>query len=293
MPTRRRPPTRRAAFTLTELVLVAAMVVVLAAFLVPLLLDVAGMADLVRCQNRMREIGLAYHRYQREHGGLWPPLMTNEAPADMLARIEKETGLKAAPARPAADWGQPGPHWSIVLYPYLGDFRLCTCPADPKNGERGKDVIATGGEHAAALLDAPPESYALNVVLFRTQDDLRRQAGCTWGTHGDVDFNGLQTSTTQAEQRLLFPRLDDRILFFCGASGMTLGSQFNVPFRNRPGLAGCQRWEWHPRRASAAFADEPGCGSNYLFHGGHVEYRDDLPGLWEWGYDLGASAQYP
>ena len=275
-----------AGFTLLELLLVLVIVVVLIALLVPALTSALGAADSFRCQSRLHQIGLAYHEYVRDSGGVWPPIMTTDAPpADLYSRIEAEAGLRMAPPRPAADWGQPGRHWSIVMWPYLGSIELCTCPADPKAGRRGRDVIAPGAEHAVALLDAPPESYALNVVLFRTQDDWRRMAGCTWGLHGDADYNGLAKYTTLSEQRLMFPGLERMILFFCGASGQTVGSQFNVPFRTS-GLA--ERWAWHWRRASAPFVDEPGCGSNYLFVDGHVEYRETLPPLAEWGYDLGA-----
>ena len=88
-----------------------------------------------------------------------------------------------------------------------------------------------------------------------------------------------------AEQRRRFPQWPRVVLFFCGAAGQTVGSQFNVPFRTS-GMV--ERWEWHPRPASAAFVDEEGIGSNYLFADGRVEYRDRLPSLVEWGYDLGA-----
>ena len=273
--------------TLIETLIAIAILLVLAALLLPALWVAIGMAGTLRCQNHLRQIGIAYHEYMRDSGGVWPPILSSDPPLGLFRQIEGDTGLVMAPARPAPNWGQPGPHWSIVLWPYLGSVEIYTCPADPKEGKRGAEVIRRGCEHAVALLDAPPESYALNVVLFRTANDLRRQAGCTWGTKGNVDFNGLGSYTTQSEQRRVFIRLDQRILFFCGASGMTVGSQFNVPFRGRAGLAGVERWEWHPRRASAAFADEPGRGANYLFHSGHVEYRDRLPDLWEWGYELG------
>jgi prepilin-type processing-associated H-X9-DG protein len=276
----------RPGVSLLEVLVIVVLAAVLAGLIVPVLAEALGMADTVRCQGRLRQIGLAYHRHMRDTGGVWPPLLSSEAPEAAFRRIRQDTGLAMAPRRPAEGWGQPGPHWSIILYEYLRSIDLYTCPADPKAGTRGAAAVRPGTEHAVALRDAPPESYALNVVLFRTADDLRRQAGCTWGTRGDADYSGISSSTTRAEQRRLFGSLDARILFFCGASGQTVGSQFNVPFRDRAGLAGVERWEWHPSLARAPFADEPGRGSNYLFHGGHVEYRDELPGLWEWGYAL-------
>jgi prepilin-type processing-associated H-X9-DG protein len=260
-----------------------AILAVLAALLVPCLQVAVGEARSLSCRSQLHQIGLAYSQYLSDSAGLWPPILTTEAPAALLDQMRIDTGLVPAPARPAANWGQPGPHWSIVLWPYVQNVDLFTCPADPKAGLRGAAVVAAGHEHDIALLDAPPESYALNVILFRTADSMRRQAGCTWGTHGDADYSGLAGYTTVSEQRRQFPVLGGRILFCCGAAGLTVGSQMNVVFRTS-GLV--ERWEWHPLAATAAFADEPGRGSNYLFADGHAEFRDTLPDSWEWGYEL-------
>jgi prepilin-type N-terminal cleavage/methylation domain-containing protein/prepilin-type processing-associated H-X9-DG protein len=273
--------------TLLELLVVIAIISVLAALLAAVLGDAIGAAESLRCRDQLRQIGAAYRQYQNDSGGVWPPILTSDprdVPAAAFREIEAASGLKMAPARPDPRWGQPGPHWSIVLWPYLHSIEIYTCPSDPGAGRRGDDVAGPAKLHSAALLDAPPESYALNVILFRTDDATRRKVGCTWGTAGDVDFSGIGVCTTRQEQRRVFPALEQRILFFCGASGQTVGSQYNVAYRTSGQV---DRWDWHPHRASAAFADEPGCGSNYLFADGHAEYRDELPGLWEWGYDLG------
>ena len=273
-------------FTLLELLVVISIVAVLAALLTPVIFDAVGLAYMLQCQVNLRTIAAAYERYMTDSGGVWPPILINEPPEKLFRQIEAKTGLAMAPQRPADGWGQPGPHWSIILWPYVQSIEVYTCPADPKADLRGADVLPPGGRHGAALLDAPPESYALNVILFRTAGDMRRQAGCEWGTGGDGDFNGLQSCTTVAEQRRQFPQWPGVILFFCGAAGQTVGSQFNIPFR-QGGLA--ERWEWHPRRASAPFVDEPGKGANYLYADGHVQYQDELPAKREWGYDVGTS----
>jgi len=278
-----------AGLTLIEVLVAIAILAVLAALLVPAVFDAIGAARSLACRNRLRTIWQGYQGYLADSGNVWPPILTSERPEAMLARMRQATGLAPAPPRPADDWGQPGPHWSVVLWPHIHSLEVYTCPSDPKRHLRGVEVTGAQGLHQVGLLEAPPESYALNVVLFRTADDLRRQAGCTWGTAGDApDFNGLQACTTVAEQRRQFPQWPRVILFFCGASGQTVGSQFNVPFR-QSGLV--ERWEWHPRPASEAFADEPDIGSNYLFADGRVEYRDALPSLAEWGYDLGPGAE--
>jgi len=278
---RARPP----GFTLLELLVAAAILATLAALVVPALFGALGAVDTLRCGRRLRTILSAYEAYMTDSGGVWPPILSAERPEALLQRIQEETGLRPAPPRPAENWGQPGPHWSVVLWPYIGELEVYTCPADPRRGRRGLEVTGPARAHGAAFLDAPPESYALNVILFRTADDLRRQAGCTWGTSGDApDFNGPGACTTEAEQRRRFPQWPRVILFFCGAAGQTFGSQFNVPFRTS-GLV--ERWEWHPRPASAPFADEPGIGANYGFADGRVEFRDRLPPPVEWGCVLG------
>jgi len=280
-----RPHHAAAGLTLLELLVAIAILAVLAALVVPAVFGALAAADSLACRNRLRTIWQGYQGYLTDSDNLWPPILTSDRPDGLLARVRDATGLAPAPARPAADWGQPGPHWSVVLWPYINSLEIYTCPSDPKRRLRGEEVTGAPRVHGVAFLNAPPESYALNVVLFRTADDLRRKAGCRWGTAGDApDFSGLQSCTTVAEQRRQFPQWPRVILFFCGASGQTVGSQFNVPLRTS-GLV--ERWEWHPRPASAAFVDEPGIGSNYLFADGRVEYRDRLPSLAEWGYDLG------
>ena len=271
---------RHRGFTLVELLVVIAIVAVLAALLVPAALLALGLADIVTCQNNLRNIAVGYRQYMTDSGGLWPPMLVNDPPQALLARIKEDTGL----APQASSATRAGPHWSIVLWPYFRTMSIYTCPADPKKGLRGDAVVIPERRGLATFQDAPPESYGLNAILFRYSDAMRRRAGCTWGTHGDSDYRDVTSYTSAVDQRRQFPALESRILIFCGTSGQTVGSQYNTAFRG-DGLV--ERWEWHPRRASAAFADEPGCGANYLFVGGHIEYRDELPGLWEWGYDLG------
>ena len=286
----KRGTAERRGFTLIELLLVIAIIGVLVAILLGALGEVFGRVATLKCQDQLRHIATAHRQYVSDSRGLWPPILTQEAPALALARLAEDTGLRAAPPRPAADWGQAGPHWSIVLWPYLRSIEMYTCPADPQASRRGEAIVPADKAHAVALHGAPPESYGLNVILFRTSDDLRRQAGCTWGTRGDADYNGLTSYTTRDEQRRQFPHLARLVLYFCGTRGQTVGSQYNIAWRTG-GLV--DRVAWHPRAAEAAFADEPGSGSNYLFADGRVEYRDACPSPLEWGIEMPSSGPLP
>jgi len=275
---------RRGGFTLVELLLVIAIMLTLVSLLLPAAAHAIGVAHIATCQNNLRNIAAGYRQYVMDSGGLWPPMLVNEPPQGLLARIQDDTGLAPSSAAQGGNVARAGPHWSILLWPYLRTLDVYTCPADPKNSLRGDAVLAPEQRSLAVFRDAPPESYGLNVILFRYSDAMRRRAGCKWGTRGDSDYRDITSYTSAVDQRRQFPGLPSRILFFCGTSGQTVGSQYNVAFRSG-GLV--ERWNWHPRRASAPFVDEPGCGANYLFVGGHIEYRDELPSPWEWGYDLG------
>lgn len=128
--------------TLLELLLVIGIVAVLVGLLGGAVGVVIGTVNTVRCRNHLRQIGGAYARYLSDSHGTWPPILTQDVSWDLYDRIDADMGLKPAPLRPAKDYGRPGAHWSIVLYPYLGDVRVYTCPSDPKAGLRGAAVVA-------------------------------------------------------------------------------------------------------------------------------------------------------
>jgi prepilin-type N-terminal cleavage/methylation domain-containing protein/prepilin-type processing-associated H-X9-DG protein len=279
---KRRP---RRGFTMIELLVVLAIIITLMAILVPVLRAAWGAAQRLQCANRLKHIAASFREYHQLNGNTFPPLFSDEVPLEVYRDIEQRTGLKMAPLRPAEGWGKPGSHWSIILWPFLKSMEMYQCPADPDLDLRGTEILGTDGTRMAALVGAPPESYALNAMLFRCPDAIREKSGASWGTSGEVDFSGWVYTAGDARENV-FGNLHDRVLVFCGASGATVGCQFNMPSRTKTPFPEFQRWEWHPTPADRPFEDARGKGTNYLYFGGHVEYSDEFPSRYAWGLDL-------
>ncbi len=115
-------PCRRAAgFTLVELLVVIAIISLLAALLLPVLTQAKARAKRIQCVSNLREIGVADHLFENEHGGKLPTqASTNDGGASELV---------------TAAYQVPGPFYSSFrfLHPLAGELgtpSLFACPAD-------------------------------------------------------------------------------------------------------------------------------------------------------------------
>jgi hypothetical protein len=229
----------------------------------------------LHCQNNLRELGKCARQYWADHGNVWPPMWALGRNG-MVQTMADQGHLTLSESRHAG-----GYHWSIILWPYHRDLDLYVCPCDPRRDLRG-DVTGQGLKAGSPFVDAPPESYGLNTMLFRSQPKLRRLAGASWGLKAG-EFQSPMTFTTRNDQRRAIGQLDRRILMFCGTAGCTVGHQSNTAWRDS-GLA--ERYEWHPWPGPSAFEDGEAFGSYYLFFSGAAEYREAFPSRREWALDL-------
>src|SRR5262245_2235225 len=112
---------KRRAFTLIELLVVIAIIAVLIGLLLPAVQKVREAAARMKCQNNLKQLGLAAHAYHDANGKLPPGVQ-------MPYAQEGNDPLTGGMGNPF------GPNWAVHLLPYIEQdnlFRLANVASYP------------------------------------------------------------------------------------------------------------------------------------------------------------------
>ncbi len=121
----------RPAFTMTELLVVLAILALLFSLLVPAVMKVVESAHRLECMNNLSQLGQAAYVYAQTYGRLPPACTMPYAQPGQKPSITDASGLPPvemvndSAARKDSDPNQPfGPNWAVYLLPMLGENGL-------------------------------------------------------------------------------------------------------------------------------------------------------------------------
>ena len=130
------PPGRRSAFTLIELLVVIAIIAILIGLLLPAVQKVREAASRARCQNNLKQIGLALHNYENSVSRLPPGNTDQPDPSIASTLVLIMPYLEEANRYQLFDMTTNIDSSATNATARTQEVGLFLCPSDPSEGQR-------------------------------------------------------------------------------------------------------------------------------------------------------------
>src|SRR5262249_16146078 len=225
--------TPRRGFTLVELLVVIAIIAVLIGLLLPAVQKVREAANRIKCQNNLKQLGLAAQNYHDTRGHLPPaigytPLVTNSVWGHhffhLLPYLEQGNLYQRAWGPVALTTGPVTMYFPGNNYVYSEKLSVLLCPSDPSVG--GDGVVTVNGISWGA------SCYPSNGQVFA--DPIRRnpQGKTRFADIPDGTSNTILYAEKYARCTSTSMKLDGGSFWaYCASADIDLPPPMNLPFK--------------------------------------------------------------
>jgi prepilin-type N-terminal cleavage/methylation domain-containing protein/prepilin-type processing-associated H-X9-DG protein len=145
----------RRGFTLIELLVVMAVLLILAAILLPVLTGAREAARQTHCASSLQQIGRALQSYVDDHDGCYPP------------------GRVQTTAREDDEKDEEVGDWEDAIQPYAKNNPLYRCPDDPSPAEFFEKSYTLNGSFAEGLPESAVTYPAATILVADRRNTLQ------------------------------------------------------------------------------------------------------------------------
>jgi prepilin-type N-terminal cleavage/methylation domain-containing protein/prepilin-type processing-associated H-X9-DG protein len=192
---RRSPSVLRRAFTLIELLVVIAIIAILIGLLLPAVQKIREAAARMKCQNNLKQIGLALHNYHSSYG-VFPPGNDSTVPGELGLCTDTTTHSNENARAP----------WTVIILPFLEEtarFTLFNLNTSFNGLYTDNDRTTESANYAQQIL---PNSH------YQCPSDPRSGPSSSindyWGVMG-----GGATAPCTCTNSILYPSFNNGILY--------------------------------------------------------------------------------